>query len=138
MLTIKSVFVPAGTPSDEPVTEKVIVPYEVIVKISVFFPPGPSYTVKTALYYGEMQLWPHPEAEWLHGDNETIDDEPFLTLPRKDCELIIKACSPDALYNHTIVWRIHVLPPEYVFWWRVLMRVAKYAERFITLITRRR
>jgi len=111
------ILVPANTPINKPVEVQVEINEEVITLIRVRFPPGPSCMVRTALFYGQSQIFPQPPGTYIVGDDETVEWHEYFVLPSVPCKLTIRACSPGTNYEHMIFWYIVALPWEVATWW---------------------
>ena len=123
------IIVPANTPSNKPVEVNVEINEEVITHVRVRFPPGPSCMVRTALYYGQSQIFPQPPDTYLAGDDETIEWDEFVILPSSPCRLTIRAWSPGTMYDHVIFWYIVALPMDVAAWWTSI-------DNFISILSK--
>ncbi len=128
-LYVVDLTIPANTSEQNPITVKLQVEEEVVVRVGCYFPPGCRGMVYTAVYYGEEQIFPRPYASYLHGDGEAITWDEYYVLPSSPCVLTIRGWSPGTRYDHTVQWRIVALPRMYVFWWTIL-------DRFIDLFAK--
>lgn len=113
MLYCLEITVPANTPKENPVEKEVEIQEDVIVKVSIRFPPGPSGLLKVAVFYGEEQITPFHEHEWIAGDDEVVEDTLYFKCPEKPCPITIKAYNLDEAYDHTALVRILALNEEY-------------------------
>jgi len=122
-------IVPANTPTNRPVQADVEIYEDVITLIRVRFPPGPSCMVRTALFYGQSQIFPQPPETYIVGDDETVEWHEYFLLPSTPCRLTIRAWSPGTMYDHMIFWYIVALPIEVVRWWDSI-------DKFISVLSR--
>jgi len=119
--------VPAGTKKEDPAVATLKVPQGVIVKMEVFFPSGCRGYVHTRCLYGNTPIAPCDPDQDFTGDNYTIVISEFLVLWDKEVTLKFEGWSPDANYDHTVIWRIFVLPVH------VALPVRQYSETFSRL-----
>lgn len=115
MLFVTSLTVPAGTPENNPIRQELELEPGTIKKINVYFPPGCHATVKVRIKVGDIIFLPANPEEWLVGNGEALEDEPYRTILDSPVKLTIEACSPSASYDHTIYVRVLVLPPDIVY-----------------------
>jgi len=134
MIYQKSLTVPANTPSDAPVETTIVVKHRVITKLGVLFPRGCMGMVRVSVFYGNLQIWPAKEGEWISGEGATIWDEPFLTLPEAETTLRLIGCSPGTTYEHTITFYIIALPRVIALWMIAMSRLARLFETFLVRI----
>jgi hypothetical protein len=127
----KSITVPAGTPEDDPVEAEVELGKGVVVHVEVHFPLGVSATVYTECYYGTYRVFPTHGSEPLTGDGETIPMPVFWPLPEEPARLRIRAWSPEAQHDHTIIWRFAVLPDEVAYASLTIAELTKILKSFI-------
>lgn len=113
MLYCIEITAPANTPKENAVEQQIMVEEDVIVKVSVRFPPGPSGLLKVAVFYGEEQITPHYQYSWISGDDEVIEDTLYFKCPEKPCPITIKAYNEDDTYDHTALVRVLALNEEY-------------------------
>ena len=131
MLYIKSISVPANTPPTSPAEDTITIEEEVVLFVSVRFPPGPSGLLKTALFYGDMQLFPSPKGSWAYGDNETVWDLLVWEAPESPVKLTIKAYNEDDTYDHSAIYRIVALNKEEAMFMRATWRLSESLLRFL-------
>jgi len=136
MLYQVSLTVPANTPSDKPVETRIIIKHPVITKLGVLFPRGCMGMVHASVYYGDMQLWPAKEGEWIKGEGTTVWDEPFLPLPEERTKLRLLGCSPGTAYDHTITFYIIALPRVIALWMIAVSRLTRLFEIFLAKLMR--
>jgi len=134
MLYQKTITVPALTPKEKAIEEVIEVEEEVITKVIVFFPPGPCNLLKVALFYGERQIWPHHEYEWLSGEDCLIEDVLYFKCPERPCPVRIRAYNDDDAYTHSCVVYITAHPKRIALIHEFLARIAVAWERFAELI----
>jgi len=134
MLYQVSLTIPANTPADRPAITTIEIEEPYLQKIGVHFPAGCVGMVKAVIFYGNLQLWPAKEGEWVSGDDITIWDTPYIRLPEKPTKLICKGCSPGTTYDHRITFYFIALPKEYVVWMKALGRLVGAFMRFFRII----
>lgn len=84
----------------------------VIHKIDIVFPSGCAGLVKVAIFLGIAPISPSTAGMTISGNAEIVQIPEFIDL-RKDFNIItIKGFNEDDTYNHTILFRIYVLPKE--------------------------
>lgn len=110
MLYIWHVTVTAGTVQTAPAEEKVKVRTGVITKIEVKFPRGCHGLVYATVSHRLTQLLPFNAKGGAAADDETVSGEYFWELKKGQTELALRCWSPDATYDHTITFRINILP----------------------------
>lgn len=130
MLYVKTVTVPANTPSNTPVESTVEIEEDTIVMIAVRFPPGPIGLLKVAVFYGEEQIFPSKDYEWVSGDYETVLDFPLWDVPEKPCTITVKAYNEDTIYDHSFTIRVLALPKSYV----ILLKMGSYILNILRLL----
>ena len=113
-------LVGADTKEAEPAEEKVEIEQGVIVKVEVFFPPGPHGMVHTQAFYGIRQLWPRPEGATAHLDGVTLSIPAYYKPPELPLTLTVKGWSPDTGHPHTITWMFYTLPPVLAAPWLII------------------
>lgn len=119
-----SITIPAGTVETAPVIVEQELPQRVITRIDVHFPSGVHDEAYTSLFYGESQVFPYRKGEWVTGNAETVEDEPFIDLGEKKATINIRGKSPDALHDHTLIWRISTDPIKRARWQEALVYLA--------------
>ena len=82
----------------------------VIHKVDIVFPSGCAGLVKVAIFLGSSPMIPSTAGMTISGDGEIVNIPEFVNL-RKDFNIItIKGFNEDDTYDHTILFRIYVLP----------------------------
>ena len=103
MLYVKKITVPANTPKENPYRVDVNIYEKYLTRIGVFFPPGPMLLVGVSVWYGETQIFPHREGDWVVGDFQFIQSRVEFEAPEKPCRLRILCYNEDDTYDHTVV-----------------------------------
>jgi hypothetical protein len=108
MLYTIDITIPANTPKESPIEEKVLIKSGVIRKISILIPSGHFCLAHLVIKDGETQIVPH-EGD-IHGDGETLEFEDWIQI--EEPERIITFCgwNEDTTFSHTFYVRIIVLP----------------------------
>ena len=84
----------------------------VIHKIDIIFPSGCAGLVKVAIFLGSAPVTPSTAGMTISGNDEIVTIPEFINL-RKDFNIItIKGFNIDDTFDHTIFFRIYVLPKE--------------------------
>jgi hypothetical protein len=135
MFYVVEVTVPANTPDNNPVRETLVVEQGVITRVEVHFPPGCRGFVQTALFIGHYQLFPRPFGVWLRGDGETIGSNLSYEVSSPRATLTIYAKSPGSRYDHTIIWRLEVLPRAVAYPYLMVSKLVEAIYSFITMIS---
>ena len=107
MLYCIYIKVPANTPPDNPVVKEVVIEEPYLTRIDVYFPPGVACLTRVAFFYGEQQIFPASEYEWLTGHAYMIGGEVDFSPGEKPWKLRIKAYNLDRKYDHTVYIYIH-------------------------------
>lgn len=68
-----AVTVPAGTAKASPQTTSLTMPARLVRSVRVRIPPGPAGTVGWALGAAGVRVLPWGAAQWIVGDNESIE-----------------------------------------------------------------
>jgi hypothetical protein len=121
--------IPAATPEDDPVLQKLKISQGVIVKVQIKFPSGCHGLAKVRIKRWNFQIWPLSAGEWVTGDDETIDVPEYYDFSKGPYELTFVGCSPNATFNHLITVRVVVLP-------KVVASFAPLADMLGTLLSR--
>ena len=114
MLYVVPVTVPPNTPKAAPVEHEVTVDEDVLVLVSVRFPPGPCGLTYVSLWYGVHQIFPSWRYDWVHDDNTVVWDLVMFKCPTKPCTFRIKAYNLDTQYEHTVIVYLLALDENYV------------------------
>jgi len=134
MLFSYAITVPAGTPSNKPLEQSLEIKPGIIKRIEVKFPPGVAATVHVQIFSGEFQLLPRNPGGSIQGDNETVFDEPYYEIYDEPAVLTLRAWSPTANHDHTILVRILVLKPEILFPELLLINELRRIEQKLRVI----
>ena len=134
MLYQRTLPVLAGTLITAPAEKTIIIKHPVISRLIAHFPAGCHSLVKVAIFYGNYQLWPAPEGEWLKGDDINIEDEPYFELPERETELRFLGISSDTAKNHSPIFYITAVYLENVSPTRELIKVVDLLEEYLTAI----
>lgn len=103
-------IVPAHTPQNEPVTQRVKLTRGTLTQVVVVFPPGPALLVHVTVSEELHQLVPaNPDGDINLDDNNFISDMQY-PLENPPYDLIVIGWSPSANYEHTITFQFDVQP----------------------------
>jgi len=97
---------------DNPHEEMLGLCFGTINQVSILFPPGHAGLTHLQIFYQTRQIFPTTPGESFVGDDtQHVFEErwPILEVPH---ELLLRAWSVDAEYEHTIYVSISVLAPE--------------------------
>ena len=81
--------------------EEIEIRGDIITKVRIRFPPGPSGLLKVAINYGIKRVFPFEEDTWFYGDDEIIEWEEYWEFPEKPLKLKIVAENEDDTYDHS-------------------------------------
>ena len=94
------------------ITSKIKAARGVIHKVDIVFPSGCAGLVKVAIFLGSASITPSTAGMTISGNDEIVQIPEFIQL-RKDFNIItIKGFNTDDTFDHTILFRIYVLPKE--------------------------
>lgn len=134
MLYQRTLPVPANTLATAPAEAEVTIKHPVISRITTHFPDGCVSMVEVAMFYGDLQLYPDKDAEWLKGNAINIVDEPYFEMPERETRLRFLGRSPNTIYSHNIIFYITAIDLKDVPPTREITRVADLFEEYLTLI----
>lgn len=112
MLFTFDFMIPKNTPITFPVTQEVEVKGHVLTNIIVLIPAGHSALTGMQVFYGDLQLVPANQGEWLKGDDETISFPETFELPEPTTTLQLKGYNLDTTNDHTFYVRIITVAEE--------------------------
>ena len=112
MLICHDLFIPANTPSSNPVKEAVKCPEGVICKVWVTIPAGHRALAHMVIRHGETQIIPW-EGD-IHGDDDRLVFEENYKLETEDY-LVLEGWNEDSVYPHRFIVRLLILPEEYAY-----------------------
>jgi len=125
MLFTFSITAPANTDKTNPVKQRLELYPGYITKISVLIPRNHQCLAHLAIYYGETQIMPWGEDQYIEGDGETITWDPDFLLPSKPAVLEARAWNEDEYYDHTFYMRFWIKPRKVMPDWNLLERAAE-------------
>lgn len=123
--------IPAATSETSPTTQILKLTKGVITGISIKFPPGCHGLVKVRLLRSEFQLVPLSRGEWVTGDGENVETEPYYDLKETPAQLKFLGCAPQTAYPHTVTVRVAITPPEIATPYQVLQDLLKVFKRLL-------
>lgn len=109
---VKNITIPPNTYKDTPLEETIELEGEILDTIEILVPWGVNAIAGVAIFYGNYQLTPKPDGEYIVGNGETIRDPIKFELPEGKTTLKIKAFNESTSYNHTLYLRFIVLKKE--------------------------
>jgi hypothetical protein len=108
MLFTFVVTVPPNTPSYQPIRQELKLRAGVITKIGILIPAGHQALAHLALKYGETQIIPHGEDQWIEGEDEPLEWDEDIEIPSEPTSLNADAWNEDDTYPHSFYIRIWV------------------------------
>jgi len=102
MLYVVKLTIPANTPREKAIEQKVKIKERYVERILIYFPPGHHCLTRVAIFYGLHQLVPDKDGEWAMGDNITLDVKCIFPAPEIPFSLTIKGYNLDTKYDHTV------------------------------------
>jgi len=106
------IFVPAGTPEDNPVERLLKMTAGLIVHVEIEFPAGCRGYVSAAIRTDGHQLYPTNSESALKSEDFTVQALELYPLDDEPYSLRAIAWSPDADYDHTLTVRVVLLRLE--------------------------
>lgn len=134
MLYQRTLLIPANTLEATPAEATIVIKHPVVSRIKVHVTDGCMGFVKVAVFYGDLQLWPAKEGEWLSGNDIIVEDEPYFEMPEAETKLRLLGVSPTTWFDHPIYLYITAIRREDVPPTREMIRVAELFEEFMTVI----
>lgn len=131
MLYNFSFMVPADTAELDPVITELKLGAGIIHRIEVEFRYGPSFMVFVKILRGGFQLFPINRDSSLRGDGTIIGSDEYEELTEDDNTLKVVAYSPGTQYDHQIIVRVGILPPDVV---GPLSGIGGALKKFLALI----
>lgn len=108
MLYIYRLTIPANTAKASMERTDFRLPFGVLTKVEVAFPPGPQGLGHALIYHDEHQIFPSNLGEDYAWDNVTITWEGEYELPENWNGLSLRGWNLDDTYEHTITARFQV------------------------------
>ena len=110
MLYTKDITFSSGGTVNNQTSSNIKAAKGIIHKIDIVFPSGCEGLVKVAIFLGSNSITPSTAGMTVSGNGEIVTVPEFIEL-RKDFNIItIKGFNEDDTYDHTISFRIYVLP----------------------------
>ena len=97
------------------ITEDVEIEGEVLHKVNILIPPGHMGLTGIRIRYGDKQIVPWNEGQWLSGDGQHLELTPNWVLPESPIILRIDAYNEDYCYNHAFYITLETRTYEEVF-----------------------
>jgi len=108
MLYTFSITAPANTSKTSPATAEMKLKAGYVTRISILIPDGHHALAHLAIKWGETQIIPWGDDEWIEGNDESIPWEENIELPYEPISWTAKAWNEDDTYSHTFYIRIWV------------------------------
>lgn len=120
VIYVKNITIPANTLKTDPLEEVVELEGEVLDSIEILIPYGVTAVAGIAIFYGEYQLTPKPDGEFITGNGETVRDPIKFELPERKTYLRIIGYNESENYPHTFYLRFiltekEIAKPTFVF-----------------------
>jgi len=131
MIYVIDFTVPADTPADLPVSQSITVRGDYITQVNILIPPGHTALAGLRLYYGNKQLIPANEGEWLKGDGEILVWDEWIEIPGGEDKFILKGYNLDDTYDHTFYVRIVTTYKKYIMPSDVMRRFYSLFEKLL-------
>ena len=132
MLYEFDIEVKAKTKKDSPKEQELNLTHGIVHRIEIEFPAGCRGYVFLVIYHRQHQVWPSNLDDAFDAEGYTIPMTEHFDLTEPPHNLLVKAWSPQATYDHTITVRVGILPKE------VLLPVIGLKELFINLLIPKR
>lgn len=107
-----AVTVLAGTTKAVPKEQELKLVHGFVHRIEVDFPYGCRGYVSVVIYHREHQVWPTNPDRVFSAEGYTVPVREHYDLTVKPHNLLVRAWSPDADYDHTITVRVGILPED--------------------------
>jgi len=131
---VTKLTVPANTPEDSPAEVKLTVMKGVLTYVSVLIPYGHHALAGLRINYGDLQIIPHNEGEWIRGDGETLAWSDYEPIPHRNTPLRIQGYNEDDTYAHTFYIRLVVVPEKYLMPIELMNRVYGLFEKVLKIM----
>lgn len=112
MLYCKKLTIPANTPKENSISTTFSIKEDVITRVEVYFPPGHACLTGVAFFYGNLQIFPYHEYDWIRGHDQVVSGYLYYELPKVPADITVKAFNEDVSYSHTVYIRIEALKKE--------------------------
>ena len=109
-----AILIPAGTTEAAPKEETLKLTYGIIHRVEVEFTPGCHRYAFVRIYKDEHQLLPTNPDQAFASDGHTIVIDEHEELFYPPYTLVVRGYSPEADYDHTIIVRVGILPPQII------------------------
>jgi len=134
MLYCVTLEIPANTPKENAVEKQVVIKERYLESIYVFFPPGHVCLTRVAVFYGEDQIFPDKDHEWVFGNNTYVGGYVFKEIPRDKPIIRVKGYNLDTEYDHTVYVFINTNDINMLDVYNALIRLSKVIEKTYTEI----
>jgi len=105
------VTAPANTPQTSPVKLDMKLKSGILSRIRVVIPSGHRSLAHLSILFGETQIIPWGDQEFIEGDDEVLEDEPNMALPGDPVSLEARAWNEDDTYPHSFLVRAWIRRP---------------------------
>jgi len=125
--------VPANTPAKSPVEKVWELTKGIIHRLEIQFLPGCMGMVQVQILHGRMQIWPTGLGEAFSGEDNTIAFDDFYPLLSAPYALTLRGWSPGTSYDHTIRFRVGILPEDVAAPHLPMKRIQEILEEWLGL-----
>lgn len=124
MLYCDKITISPNTSKNNAISKEIVIQEDVITTVSVYFPPGHACLTGVAFFYGEEQIFPDKNYDWIRGNDESVNAQLYFIMPDVPGEIIVKAFNEDTTYSHTVYFRVEALPIEIALWQKQITLLA--------------
>jgi len=103
----------------------------VITKIRIVVPFGHMGKAKMQIWKGEIPILPENPEEWVYGNNEIIEDEPYWEIEGLKEEFQLVGYNESTSYDHTFIVRFVVVPREVLSPWITSTKAIKTIKELL-------
>ncbi len=105
---VASLTVPPGTTASAPAEQELVTAPGIARLLRLYVPPGPRGEVSLYLMHQQRRVAPVPPATWDNLDDDVVDYPLDLALPVAETRFALVGCAPNANFEHTVTFEIHV------------------------------
>ncbi len=104
--------VPANTPEESPLEEKLPITGGILHQVTVTIPPGHAGLTGVAIDHGLHQIAPTNQNEWFRGDDVPYSYPEYIELSPDTRELVLRGFNLDDTNDHSFVIAVGIMPAE--------------------------
>lgn len=128
MLYCVKLEIPKNTKREDAVEEEIEIKENYIESIYIFFPPGHVCLTRVAVFYGEDQIFPDKDNEWVFGNNILVGGYVYKRIPRDKPIIRVRGYNLDTKYDHTVYVYINTSDINMIEVYDAMIRLAKVIE----------